>query len=80
MTEPLLQHNATVDTHDNNGRTALMYVADNGHDKVTELLLQQNATVDTLENNDMTALMYAAAHGHDKVTELSINLCYCEMY
>ncbi len=46
----LLQHNANVDTYDNNDMTALMYAADNGHDKVTEMLLQHNVTVDTLKN------------------------------
>ena len=45
---------------DNNGRTALMWAADNGHLEVIQLLLQHEVCMHMMGNNGRTALMWAA--------------------
>ena len=51
---------------DNDGRTALMYAAIEGHEPVVRLLLLEgHADADAKDNNGSTALMQAAIQGHE---------------
>jgi ankyrin repeat protein len=46
---------------DENGRTALMLAAFNGHTEIAELLLESGAKIDVRDGIKRTALMYAAS-------------------
>ena len=48
----------------NNGTTALMCAAMNGHDKCVELLIREGANVNSHDNEGFTVLMRAAYGGH----------------
>ena len=57
----LLATGAKVNAVNSNDKTALMYAAENGHDKVVDRLLQEeNIDVNMQDNEGKTALMYAA--------------------
>jgi len=57
-------------TKDNDGWTALMKAAENGHKEVVELLLKNGADVNAKDNDGWTALMKAAKNGHKEIVEL----------
>jgi hypothetical protein len=45
------------------GKTALMYAAENGNSRTASVLLDLGANMDEVDNNGNTALMYAIKHG-----------------
>lgn len=55
---------------DEDGRTALMHAACNGHQGATEILADH--CVDVADRNGKTALMHAAQHGQTEVVKLLI--------
>ncbi|GFN85060.1 LOW QUALITY PROTEIN: ankyrin-3 [Plakobranchus ocellatus] len=61
--------NASVDTTEKDGCTALMLACQNGHDSVVKALLKKNASVDITKENGCTALMLACQNGHDSVVK-----------
>lgn len=54
----------------NDGTTALMFAAQNGHSEVMELLLRNGANLDQQDNNGLSAFMRAAWGGHIAAMEL----------
>jgi hypothetical protein len=66
-------HNANVEAADEEGLTALMHAANNGHtDTVNALSGTHNANVEAADKIGWTALMHAAWHGHtDTVNALA---------
>ena len=70
----LLITGVDVNAIDGEGRTALMYAAQNGHTEVVEKLLKQkNINVNAQDNEDISALMYAAMNEHEDIVNLLIN-------
>ena len=68
VAELLQQQNVEVNAADNNGWTALILAARNGHLAVAELLLQQqNVEVNAADNDGWTALHLAALNGNNDV-------------
>ena len=61
---------ADVNVKNNNGTTALIWAASNGHAKVVSALIAAGADVNVKNNNGTTALMWAAYNGHAKVVSL----------
>lgn len=55
---------AGVPLKDEDGFTALMYAANQGHDRVVRALLAAGAAIDHRDKQGSTALMHAAQHGH----------------
>ena len=65
--DDLISRGASVDSGDrsNDGRTALMLAARNGHtDTVNALAGTHNANVEAVDQDGWTALMWAAQNGH----------------
>ena len=58
----LIDNDADVNMSDDEGITALMYAAMNGHD--TTPLIDNDADMSEIDKTGMTALMYAAMNGH----------------
>ena len=58
-----------VDARDNDGVTALILAAQNGHAEVAKQLLDKGAAADARNNDGWTALMVAAANGHVEVAK-----------
>lgn len=56
-----LQDGVDVNSPDENGRTALMLAAYDGHTEIVKLLLQRKAQVNRRDATDRTALMYASS-------------------
>ncbi|NJN26309.1 MAG: ankyrin repeat domain-containing protein [Cyclobacteriaceae bacterium] len=56
-----LAQGADVNARDENGRTALMLAAFNGHDHIVRLLLSKDAKVDLTDQSDRSALMFASS-------------------
>ena len=71
-----------INAKDNDGKTALMGAAVNGHTQTVQLLLEKGADVNAVIEKDYrigylekwqvgkTALIYAAANGHTKIVQL----------
>ena len=57
----------------NNGATALIWAAYQGHAEVVELLLMKGANVNARDKDGTTALMCAARRGYIEITELLLN-------
>ena len=76
MVEALAGRGADVNATSNNGETAIMYAANQGHTAVVEALAGRGADVNAADNNGETAMMFAADQGHtDTVKALqSFNL------
>ena len=55
---------------DNDGWTALMLAAQNGHEQVARVLLEAGAVVGAQNNDGSTALMHAARNGHEQVARV----------
>jgi len=66
----LIMAGADRDSKDNNGSTALMWAADNGHTEIVRLLIDKGADINTENNYGYTALMEAAGAGHTEIVEL----------
>ena len=64
------QVNVTCEMGDTSGVTALMFAAQEGHERAVELLLQRGAEINKQDGNGYTALMDAAGNGHERVVEL----------
>jgi len=61
LIELLIAKGATVNHRDDDGRTALMYAAENGDTQAVNVLLRNGASVNLADNEGETALMKAAA-------------------
>ncbi len=72
MVQWLLQHKATVDSTDTNGRTPLLWAASQGHPEVARVLLQAGAKINKTNRGGWTALHYAADKDHLEVAQLLI--------
>ncbi|GFN85059.1 ankyrin repeat domain-containing protein 29 [Plakobranchus ocellatus] len=68
VVKALLEKNASVDTTEKDGCSALMLACQNGHDSVVKALLEKNVSVDTIKDG-CTALMLACQNGHDSVVK-----------
>ena len=67
----LLNRGDDPDIQDSNGRTALSYTAENGHEAVVKLLLENSGIdPDSKDSDGRTALSYAAENGHEAVVKL----------
>jgi ankyrin repeat protein len=63
----LITRGFNVDLQNNNGGTALMMAAENGHEGVCDLLITRGCNVDLQNKDGSTALMMAAENGHEGV-------------
>ena len=70
MAKLLLEQGADVAAANNDGDTALMLAAINGHEAVAQLLLQHGADATAARHDGVTALMCAAGGGHEAVAQL----------
>jgi hypothetical protein len=61
-----------VNKRDGNGKTALCWGADRGHEAVGRLLLEKGADVEAKDNKGHTALLWAAQNGHEAVIWLLV--------
>lgn len=59
-----------VNFSDSEGKTALLYAAENGHMDLVRLLLENDAAVNHADNMENTALMLASGNGHADVVNL----------
>ena len=66
----LLPHMETVDSSNNEGKTALMVAAKTGDADLLEKLLVRGAQMDTTNSRGGTALMYAAANNRQEAVKL----------
>ena len=68
--ERAITEGANVNSRDNTGTTALMYLVLNGYAEVAELLLKNSAEVNMKSNLGYTALMLASSNGYTDIAEL----------
>jgi hypothetical protein len=61
-----------IDAQHNNGLTALLLAARNGHTDCVQLLIAARANIDAQNNDGWTALMYATLNGHTDCARLLI--------
>ena len=66
------QNKDDINIKNNDGKTALILAARNGHRLCLEVLIQHNADVDIQGNNGGTALLWAAYNGHTSCLEFLI--------
>ena len=64
---------ANINDQNNNGKTALMYAAENGLTETAKLLLEHGANINAQDNRGATALMYAAEKGWTKTVKLLLD-------
>ena len=57
---------------DPDGRTALMFAAESGHDASVDSLIQSGADVNFSDSDGATALLLAVQMGYDKCVDLLI--------
>ena len=57
----VLSGSINIDTLDEDGRTALMYAAYNGHTDIARILIEKGADVNLTDPNKRTALMFASS-------------------
>ena len=65
----MLEKGANINAADRHGRTALLFAASNGNEKIVELLLEKGADIQVAPGN-RTLLMIAAGNGNEKMVEL----------
>ncbi len=65
-----LQAGIDVNIKNNDGQTALMYAAYNGHKSTVELLLKSGANINVVDKFGDSALSWAAAEGHQDIVKL----------
>ena len=63
----LLENDAKADATEEDGFTALMFSAQNGHDLCARALLENGGDLEKQQNQGYTALMIAAQNGHEQV-------------
>ncbi|KAM0078874.1 hypothetical protein ACKRZS_008740 [Fusarium odoratissimum] len=64
----------TFNMRDSDGRTALSYAAEKGHDTVVKLCLDKvDLDIDSSDKYDRTPLWWAATRGHEAIVKLLIN-------
>jgi len=68
-----LEKGMSVDSRDNNGATALMRAAENGHLKVIKLILSKKADMNATDKNGYNALMVAAEDNRLETVKTLIN-------
>ena len=68
--ERAITEGANVNSRDNTGTTALMYLVLNGYTDIAELLMRYGADVNARELRGLTALMLASWKGHAETAEL----------
>lgn len=68
--ENLIQQGTPVDTRDNEGRTALMLAAMNGHTTTVQKLLALGANPKLVDRDGLTAAQWATQRGHTRLAEL----------
>ena len=61
----LLDHDADVRVHDNNGNTPLHFAVDHGYLEVCRMLLERNAEVDCRNNDGSTPFLRALKTGRN---------------
>lgn len=70
-----------MNINDNEGQTALINAAHNGHTETAEALIRHGADVNMKANKGQTALVFAARNGHTKTALLifqygiDVNIC-----
>ena len=63
----MIKEGASIDSHDNDGNTALILAAMRGHSKIVVLLLQNGANPHWQNDYGFTALAWAEREGHTVV-------------
>jgi ankyrin repeat protein len=66
----LLEHNADVNAKDDDGWTALLKAAENGHEAVVRPALEHNVNVNMKDDDKWTAPFRAAKNMHETVVRL----------
>ena len=68
--ESLVRQGTPVDARDNEGRTALMLAAMNGHTATAQKLLALGANPRLVDRDGLNAAQWAAQRGHVRLAEL----------
>ena len=68
--EEAIKDGANVNAKDNDGNTALMWAAYNGHTERVKLLIEHGANINAKDNDGETALMQAAFYGYIEIVKL----------
>lgn len=63
----LMKYSDLLGNKDEEGKTALMYAAEDGNEDICDLLIKKEAGAQ--DNKGMSALMYAAYKGHSKIVD-----------
>lgn len=71
--EILLENNATIESQNKDGRTALHLAAERGHTHVCRLLLNRGANKEARGNDGETPLLLAAQHNHWAVCSILLD-------
>ncbi len=71
--EQALKFGANIAAQDVQGKTALMFAAENNSPDVVQVLLDNGADVNDKDKQDMTALMYAAGKNSLEVVRILLN-------
>ncbi|OAQ99952.1 hypothetical protein LLEC1_04023 [Akanthomyces lecanii] len=66
----LLENGANVEVKDEDGRTALSYIAEQGHEAIVKILLEKGANVEAKDRNGQTPLSWAAEKGHEAIVKM----------
>ncbi|KAF1785273.1 Ankyrin repeat-containing domain [Phytophthora cactorum] len=75
--EVIIKHGAHVDVADDDGDTALMAAAEDGHDAVVQRLLESGASIDLVNNDGWTSLMKASMNGHSEIVAILLQNGAC---
>jgi ankyrin repeat protein len=78
MARLLAQRGADVNEVTREGRTALHWAADGGHQEVTAFLLSKNARADHVDHDSMTPLQLACEGGHAGVVRMLLHYIWGE--
>ncbi len=62
--QSFLKDDAHVHARDEEGKTVLMFAAQNGHQEIIQLLLHAGAAINATDSSNNTALFYAIGGGH----------------
>jgi len=73
ITIELLKYTKDINLKNNNGCTALILAAQNGHTNVVQLLLQEHINVNIQNNDGCDALIFAAQNGYTDVVRLLLD-------